>query len=148
MPVERSITVNVPVEKVFSYLADFSRHGEWATHKLAMGQISQPPAGVGTGFESRGRMWGLGIHNENVVTEFVPNQRIAFESVSPGGRFRNAFVIQEQGDETLLVKKVEVLQPRAMLWPLVRFGFPLVAGRRLRLDLERIKAKLEAEAQS
>ncbi|MBI1886246.1 MAG: SRPBCC family protein [Chloroflexi bacterium] len=137
----REIAIKAPVEKVFGYLADFSRHGEWSLHSL---EVSQGPAAEGDAFESRGRMWGLNIRNDNVVTELVPNRRIVFESVSPGGRFRNAFLVEGQGDTTLLVKQVEVLQPRAVLWPLVRFGFPLVAGRRMQQDLERIKAKLEA----
>ena len=146
MRVEQRITVNAPVEKVFGYLADLSRHHEWALHGLEVSQTSEGPVVVGTTFQSRGRMWGLDIRNENVVTEFVPNHRIVFESVSPGGRFCNAFTIEEHGATTLLVKQVEVVQPSMLLWPLVRFGFPLVAGRRLDQDLQRIKAKLEDEA--
>jgi len=143
-PIERQITVSAPAEKVFSYLADFSRHHEWGLHRLEVSQTSEGPVVAGTTFQSRGRMWGLDIRNENGVTEFVPNRRIVFESVSPGGRFRNAFTIEEQRDTSLLVKQVEVVQPRMLLWPLVRLGFPLVAGRRLEGDLKRIKAKLEA----
>lgn len=143
---ERQITIDAPVEKVFSYLADFSRHGEWAMHGLEVGQMSQGPVAVGTTFHSRGRMLGLNINNENVVTEFVVNRHVAFESVSPGGRFRNAFFLRGEGDRTLLVKQVEVVRPRALLWPLVRLAFPLAARRRLQQDLQRIKATLEGEA--
>jgi uncharacterized membrane protein len=141
--IERQTTISAPVEKVFAYLADFSRHREWAVHDLEVGDIGQGPVAAGTTFRSRGRMWGLNINNENVVTEFVPNECIAFESVSPGGRFRNAFSLREEGDRTLLVKQVDVVRPRVLLSPLVRLGFPLVAGRRLNQDLQRIKARLE-----
>ena len=56
--IERQITINASLEKVFAYLADFTRHGEWAAHPLRIEQASQGPVGVGTSFTSVGHQFG------------------------------------------------------------------------------------------
>ena len=143
--VERQTIIDAPAEKVFSYLADFTRHPEWAANPLHIEQTSEGPVGVATTFISVGHQFGRDNEDHLTVTEFVPNQKIVFESEGGAGRFRHYFLLQEEDGGTRLTKGVELLKlsflPR-LLWPIV------AAFRAGRYDgaLKRIKGKLEGEA--
>lgn len=140
--IERQITINAPVEKVFSYLADIPRHAEWAAHRLQIQQTSGGPVGVGTTFTSLNHAMGREFQDELAVTELVPNTRIAFEANGKTGRFRHYFVLQTEGMGTRVSKAIEPLKVSpAFLAPILRI---LVAPRSLVGDLQRIKAKLES----
>lgn len=47
-----SIDINATPEKVFRYLADFTRHGEWSMSVSKVEQITPGPVRVGTEFKS------------------------------------------------------------------------------------------------
>lgn len=49
---EVSIDIAAAPEKVFSYLADFARHGEWSMSVKTLEQMTPGPVGVGTEFKS------------------------------------------------------------------------------------------------
>ena len=145
--IERQITINAPVAEVFGYLADFTRHGEWAAHALRSQQTSEGPVNPGTTFTSIGHQFGRDNEDKVTVTEIVPSERIVFESEGAAGRFRHYFLLQEEDGRTRLTKGVELLQ----LSVLLRLLSPVVAAFRVTArafdgDLQRIKAKLEGEA--
>ena len=144
-PIERQITINAPVADVFSYLADFPRHTEWAAHRLQIQQTSEGPVGVGTTLTSVGHQMGKDHTDQVTITELAPNSRIAFESVGEVGRMRHHFLLQEESEGTRLTKGGEVLQASLMvrlLTPILVFMIPASFD----ADLKRIKAKLEGEA--
>ena len=47
---EERITVNASPSEVFKYLADFTKHSEWAAHPLSLKQRAGGPVAVGTQF--------------------------------------------------------------------------------------------------
>lgn len=49
---EVSSDIAAPPEKVFRYLADFTRHGEWSMSVTVLEQITPGPIAVGTQFKS------------------------------------------------------------------------------------------------
>jgi uncharacterized protein YndB with AHSA1/START domain len=143
--IERQITINAPAEKVFSYLADFPRHTEWAANPLRIEQTSSGPVGVGTTFASVGHQLGRDWKDKLTVTEVVLNEKIVFESDGKAGRFRHYFLLQEEGEGTRLTKGTETLHmpfPFNLLAPIGNIMTP----RQFDSDLRRIKAKLEGEA--
>ena len=140
--IERQTTINAPVADVFTYLADFPRHSEWAAHSLQIQQTSEGPVGMGTTFTSVGHQMGRDHSDQVTITDFVPNSRIAFESVGEVGRMRHHFLLQEEGGGTRLTKGGEVLRAALLvklLTPILRFMIPAS----FEGDLKRIKAKLE-----
>ena len=138
---ERQISINAPTEKVYGYLADLTRHPEWAGDSLQVQQTSQGPVAAGATFTSTAKM--MGSHTAQIaLTELVPNSKIAFEAEDDSGRFRHYFVLQEEGAGTRLTKGVEMLKPSMMS----RLLAPLLVGRITGADLKRIKAKLESSA--
>lgn len=47
-----AIDIDAPPEKVFSYLADFTRHGEWSMSVSKLEQLTPGPIAVGSEFKS------------------------------------------------------------------------------------------------
>ncbi len=87
--------VNAPVERVFSYVADFTHHPEWRKgldKVFAVTKTSQGPVGVGSTFTMLVRQPdqmsessytpGSEEHVDVQVTDFVPNERLAWNSRS------------------------------------------------------------------
>ena len=79
--VEKSISIDAPVEKVFAYLRDPMSNLEIMPNMV---QVS-PVAGEGVGAEFRWvyRMAGLNLEGKSTVLEFVPDER--FVTQSQGG---------------------------------------------------------------
>jgi uncharacterized protein YndB with AHSA1/START domain len=142
--VEKQITINAPPEKVFGYVADIARHGEWATpgHKLHVEKTSEGPVGQGATFRSVGHQFGK---NEDTVriTEYVPNQRVVYESEGKGGLMRHAFQVTASGGGVQLAKSFEPLKPKFPFVLLMPIAMRMEVPKGLAGDLERIKAKLE-----
>ncbi len=145
--IERQTTINAPAEKVFSYLADFPRHSEWAKpqHRLEIEKTSDGPIGQGAMFRSVGHQFG---RNEDTVTitEYVPNQRIVYQSDGNAGLVRHSFELAPVEGGVQLTKGFESVKakpPFSLLLPIVAM---FVLPGALTGDLQRIKAKLEGQA--
>ena len=139
---EKQTVVNAPVEKVFHYLADFSRHHEWTRHPVKIEQTSAGPVGAGSTFTSRNHFMGRELEDKLTVTEFVPSERLVYEGDGNTGHFRHTFLVQPADGGARIIKRIETLRPTLagrLLAPL----FLIIAPRALTGDLERIKAKVE-----
>src|SRR5438094_887517 len=103
--IEKQIVVQSPPEKVYDYLADLGRHGEWAGDKLQIHQTSEGPVAVGTTFESNSSQ--MGKHNAIVtVTDLVPNQRIGYEANDNTGHWRHEIDLEPADGGTRITKRV------------------------------------------
>jgi uncharacterized membrane protein len=76
--VERSITINAPVEKVFNYLADPMAQIEWLPSMMDVKDVSG--SGVGQHFRWTYKMAGVLLKGETTVTEHIPNERRVTQS--------------------------------------------------------------------
>ena len=139
-----TVTINAPPEKVFSYLADVAKHGEWGQpqHKLQIEKTSDGPIAQGSTFRSVGHQFG---RNEDTVTitEYVPNQRIVYQSDGKAGVMRHTFELTPADGGVQVTKRFQSIKskiPFAILAPIV--GLLILPGA-LKSDLERIKAKVE-----
>ena len=86
-PDKKSILVIAPVDKVFSYIADLSRHREWDGDTwLDFQKVSSQTTAVGTRCYRQGTKDTPGSGIETItkdveVTEFVSNKSLAFKRV-------------------------------------------------------------------
>jgi uncharacterized membrane protein len=92
-----TITIAAPTDQVYSYLADFPRHAEWAQSVQQLALVSAAGAnGVGAVYRTAERQgWQVdrlpyealhrGVPGDTMceVTELLPNRRIAWRSWSP-----------------------------------------------------------------
>jgi uncharacterized membrane protein len=72
--VERRITINAPVEKVFNYIADPMNNSEWVPSVMEIKDVSG--SGVGQHHRWTYKMAGVLLKGETTVTEHLPNERI------------------------------------------------------------------------
>ncbi len=77
------IVVNAPVGRVFSELADFTSHPNWNKSIASVQKTSEGPVGVSSTFETRARDVTATRYVE--VTEFVPGERLAWDTPFFGG---------------------------------------------------------------
>lgn len=78
--VERSITINAPVEKVFAYIADPTSEPEWLPGSVEVKDVTLTEQGVGSHWRWVYKMWGLRFEGESTTLEYIPNQRIVTQS--------------------------------------------------------------------
>ncbi|HSN07123.1 MAG TPA: SRPBCC family protein [Candidatus Angelobacter sp.] len=73
----------VPVAEAFSYVADMTRHPEWANDPLTVERLDPDPVGVGTRYRAVGHQGGRDWPSDLTVTGFEPPSR--FEFTATGG---------------------------------------------------------------
>ena len=153
---KRFIGVNAPVDRVFNYLADFRRHQGW--NRLAHSDhsfVHTAPGSVKTGMNFEGTdndEWGYShVRVTLEVTEFSPNERLAFEFRRiPGFGSLNFFEVRPTSNGTLITIWTKPLLPQPLwflalsspfllFWPLLR---PLLLLNDAR-SLRRMKVILE-----
>ncbi len=137
----KDVTINARADKVYEYVADFSRHGEWGGHGLKI-EAPAGPAAVGFNVQSLARQFGPQRENRT-VTEAATGQRFAFESAGGLGTVLNAFDIESEGEETRLTKSQDFVKPSF----LCRLMTPMISSQRskeLATDVEQIKNRLES----
>lgn len=75
-------TIAASPEAVFAVMADVARFDEWLDMD---GRPTEPgPVGVGSRFESTGRMGPLGVRGSGEVTSFEPAKAFGFRMSAPG----------------------------------------------------------------
>ncbi len=78
--VERSVTINAPVEKVFAYIADPMSEPEWLPGSVEVKDVTLTEEGVGSHYRWVYKLVGLRFEGESTTLEYIPNQRIVTQS--------------------------------------------------------------------
>lgn len=83
--IERSVTINRPIEKVFPFVTDINNFPKWFPWIVESAKTSSPPYGVGTTeYEIVGRFYFfMMVKNISIVTEYQPNKKISRNIKSP-----------------------------------------------------------------
>ena len=76
--IKRSFVVNVPAEKVFSYLSDSTKLPEWIPGLFNVRDIKGK--GVGQCSSWTYKMMGMPFKGKSVCIEYTPNERIAIKT--------------------------------------------------------------------
>jgi uncharacterized protein YndB with AHSA1/START domain len=141
---QQSIDVSASPEAAYQYLADLTKHPEWAAHKLEVEPASGGPAAAGSTYSAVGHE--MGTHRATVkVTELRSPERIAYEAEDDTGHFRHWISISAARDGGAeITKGVEPLRTNLML-TLLKPLMPMMVSRGLKGDLRRIKERLEAQ---
>lgn len=105
---ESAIDIAAPVETVYEYLADFSRHPEWSTGVEELVPVEKGPVAVGTELKATEKVPAR-FTSYTRITALEPGRRIAWES----GDGRNmkvkwAFELSPQDGSTHLVQRAYV----------------------------------------
>lgn len=75
MDIERSITVDASVDRVFAYLSDFTTTNEWDPGTVRTERVAGD-GGVGTRYHNTSRFLGRETQLDYLVIESVPGERL------------------------------------------------------------------------
>ena len=139
---EDRISVQAPASRVFDYVADFTRHGEWAGNGLGVTKDSDGPAAVGSTYSTTAKQFGT-QREQSTVTEFTPGRTFAWDSRGALGRVHHWFSMSDDGGATTLTKGAEMLEP-TFLAKITGWKLSKDIPNGIHRDLANIKAKVEA----
>ncbi len=100
---EDRISIHAPAGRVFAYVADFTRHGEWAGHGLEVTKSGDGAVAVGTTFSTTAKQFGT-QREQSTITELTPDKAFAWDSTGALGRALHWFSLSDEGDSTTLSK--------------------------------------------
>lgn len=106
-----STNVGVDPQRAFDYVADLSKHGEWANPKSGLRVSHVSGSGVGAKYSSSQMFMGKGNGAEITVTAFEPPRRIAFDALEHGKRFQHSFTIAPAGGGATITRDIEAPLP-------------------------------------
>src|SRR5260370_18264507 len=90
-----TVDVKAPQAKVFDYVADISRHGEWGSaddHMKATAEKSGPPA-MGSRYKAEGMLNGKLNNSTVTITALESPRRLAFDAQDANSVFHHEFVL-------------------------------------------------------
>ncbi|MCI0555407.1 MAG: SRPBCC family protein [Anaerolineae bacterium] len=139
------ILVHAPLQTVFDYVSDLTKHPEWSGGELKIEAITPGPIAVGKEYQSHGEVAMQKDRPNTVqVTEYEPPHKFAIVSNDPDfGKVTHVFTFTEQTGGVLVKRTMTV-----NLNPIVSFGFrffvyPLIGSPSMNKAMARLKAKLE-----
>lgn len=139
------VLINAPLQEVFDYVSDLSRHPEWSGGELNIEAVSPGPIAVGKEYRSRGEVAIQKDRPNKVhVSEYKAPHKFGFVAHDPDfGKVSHVFTFVEQSGSVLVTRTMTV-----NLNPLVAFGFqfivyPLIGSPSMNKAMEKLKSKLE-----
>ena len=114
------VTIKAPQAKVFEYLADISRHGEWGTADDRMKISAEKPGApaVGARYQADALLNGKQNKSAVTITALESPKRVAFDAEDSNSVFHHEFILTPEGDGTRFEHRVTMTK-----WPL-----PVSAG--------------------
>ena len=139
---EERTVIAAPAEKVYQYVSEFTRHGEWSGHGLTVTKDAEGPVGVGSTFATTAKQFGT-QREHSTITDMNPPKEFAWDSVGALGRVHHWFSLSESSGSTTLTKGAEAVEPK-LLAKMTMFKLSKDIPKGFESDLVNIKAKLEA----
>ncbi len=101
--IERSITVNAPVDKVFAYLGDARNQLEWVPGMTEVTDVVRTEQAVGSHYQWKYKMMGIPFQGESTTVEYVPNKRMVAKNTGIPSTWAWSFEPQGGGTKVSLV---------------------------------------------
>jgi hypothetical protein len=141
------ILVNAPLQKVFDYVSDLSRHPEWSGGELKIEAAAPGPIAVGKEYRSRGEVSVQKDRPNTVrISIYEPLDTFGFVANDPNfGDVSHVFTFTEQSGE-VLIKRIMTLSLNPIMAHLFRFLiYPLIGSPSMEKSLALLKTKLEGK---
>jgi uncharacterized protein YndB with AHSA1/START domain len=139
------ILVHAPLQAVFEYVSDLTRHPEWSDGELTIEEVTSGPVSVGKEYRSRGEA-AIQKDRPNTVrvSQYEPPRVFGFVANDPdAGDVSHVFTFKEQ-DDSVLVERTMSLSLHPILAILFRlFVYPLIGSPSMEKALAKLKKKLE-----
>lgn len=166
---QASVIIHAPINVVYDYLADFSRHAEWNKNIYKLWQTTKGPIGVGTRFRAMegappaalgkqlkamvqvmaGMLTGAKPLSEAEITALMPNRHIAWTGIFAkiDGEFNRAewaIDLEPDGTATRVIQRFRYLpQTTAARHMLAALGDANGIAQSVAVNLGQLKQKVE-----
>lgn len=109
--IERSITIDAPIEDVFEFATEIRRFPEWWPSLAEVKNFTESHAAVGAAYDWTYKMLGLSYHGTDEFIEVVPNER--YRSHNTSGDIVHAFEhsFASQDGKTLYTLRIDYTPP-------------------------------------
>jgi uncharacterized protein YndB with AHSA1/START domain len=138
------VTIKAPQAKVFDYIADVSRHGEWgsADDKMKVTAEKPGPPAVGARYKAEGVLNGKVNPSVVTVTAYEPPNRVAFDAEDSNSVFHHEFVFTPADGGTRVERRVTMTKG-PFYFPIVLSIFKSTVIKNYNGAMSNVKAKLE-----
>ena len=128
--VERTLTVDQPIEKVWAYLSDFRTTEEWDPPTVRTERVSGD-GGIGTRYHNVSKMLGSEQDVEYVVTDYVENSRLQLRGDAGSVNLLDTITLERSGSGTSVTYHAEFTPVGAakLVEPLLPAGLKVLADR-------------------
>ena len=140
--VERAITINAPVEKVFDYMTEATNLPEIWPSMVEVKDVKRTPEHIGTTFQWVYKMAGMRFEGSSTVIEYVANQREVTKS-ERGIPSTFVWTYQPEDGGTRLTVEVEYTIPVPLLGKLAEAFIAKQNEREAEVMLANLKARME-----
>jgi uncharacterized protein YndB with AHSA1/START domain len=141
------ILVQAPMQSVFGYVSDLSRHPEWSGGKLKIEAVTAGPIAVGKEYRSRGE---VAIQQERPntvrVTEYEPPHKFAFAANDPDfGTVIHEFTFTQQNEDVRVTRTMTINLNPMLALAFRFFIYPLIGRPSMNKAMARLKSRLEGK---
>jgi uncharacterized protein YndB with AHSA1/START domain len=138
-------TIRAPLEAVWPWVADITRHAEWSPKPYRVDLVSGDLNAVGSRYRSVGWVPPNESNHANDVeiTEVVPMSRFALRATDESGTFASTFDFLPVDGGTQVTFHIEFPAMKGLNAVMVPLLFPIVAKPDFRKRLGLLKRKVE-----
>lgn len=139
------VDVKAPQSKVFDYLADVSRHGEWGSEDDHMKATAEKAgaAAVGSRYKADGMLNGKSNPSVVTITAIESPKRVAFDAEDANSIFHHEFVLTSANGGTHVERHVTMTKG-PFYFPLVLAIFKSTVQKNYNGAMANLKSKMEA----
>lgn len=144
------IMIHAPLEFVFEYVSDLSRHPEWSSGRLRMEALTPGPVAVGKEYISHGE-FAIQKDRQNTVriADYEHPHRFGFIATDPGvGDVAHVFTFALQGGAVLITRTMTLSLNPILAVPFRFLMYPLVGRPAMDRSLKALKLKLEEQREN
>ena len=95
-----STLIERPVKQVFDFMSTPENDFQWQYGTLASARISEGLSKVGTSFRSIGHLLGRRVQSTFAVTEYEPNRKYGFKSLSGPWQSQTTYTFEMENGST------------------------------------------------
>ena len=140
------VLIRAPLQSVFDYVSDLTKHPEWSDGELRIEAVSPGPVAVGKEYSSHGQV-ATQKNRPNIVqvTEYAPPRVFSIVAKDPDfGKVFHVFNFTEQSGGVLVTRTMTVdLKPLVAL-AFSLFIYPLIGRPSMKKAMSALKRNLEA----
>ena len=140
-----TVTIKAPQAKVFDYIADVSRHGDWgsADDKMKVAAAQPGPPAVGARYKAEGVLNGKVNQSVVTITAYEPQKRVAFDAADSNSVFHHEFLFTPEDGGTRVERRVTMTKG-PFYFPVVLSIFKNTVVKNYNGAMANAKTKLES----